>query len=337
MFKNLKLGSKLMLGFASVALITLLLGIFGYYGVVKNSEAINEIGVVRLPSVESVLDIKLAVDKVNKHLITLLIQNLTTEDYAEQYRGIEEARKEYKESFDIYEALPHTPEEVREWKSFKEGLSELVNLNNKIVELHHEINDFGIYNPAELLSNLNKFKGDHYALELKVTTMILAGESFDGGEDHTACNFGRWLGSFKTTDPELNQLIESLKEPHKNFHGSVTKIRDAIKAGDKDEVLKIFDATMKTSAQDVFKIFDKMIAEAAKVEQLYQNLHEILMDKSIPLHKIVVEHLEAVAHINIKIAADEVERAEKQSKFLKSASLIAMLAGIFISLVLAVL
>ncbi|MBF0377026.1 MAG: methyl-accepting chemotaxis protein [Desulfamplus sp.] len=337
MFKNLKLGSKLMLGFSSIALIALALGIMGYYGVVKNSKAINEIGVVRLPSVQSILDIEIAIDKINKHIRTLLIPNLAVEDYAQEYSGIEQARKDYKEGFDIYELLPQTREDALKWKYFRDAVSEIVSLNDNIFKFHREISETGIYNPDELLSKLNKFKADHYTLELKVADMILSGGAFDGGEDHTVCNFGRWLIGFETTDPELNQLIQSLKEPHKNFHGSVTKIRDAIKAGDKDEALKLFETTMKPSAQEVFKIFDKMIAEAEKVEKLYATLHEMVMDKSIPLQQKAAEYLEAVAHINVKLAADEVEKAEKQAKFLKNASLISMLSGIFISLTLAVL
>ena len=44
MFKNMKLGSKLYLGFTCMAVIVLLLGLVGYYGTVQSSIAIEEIG-----------------------------------------------------------------------------------------------------------------------------------------------------------------------------------------------------------------------------------------------------------------------------------------------------
>ena len=55
MFKDAKLGTKLMAGFSAVALITLILGLSGYYGAVKNGDSVSAIGRVRLPGVKSLL------------------------------------------------------------------------------------------------------------------------------------------------------------------------------------------------------------------------------------------------------------------------------------------
>jgi len=55
MLHNVKLGTKLLLGFGVVAMITLVLGIVGYYGAIKGDESVTEIGGVRLPSIDSML------------------------------------------------------------------------------------------------------------------------------------------------------------------------------------------------------------------------------------------------------------------------------------------
>ena len=52
---NWTIGKKLISSFLVVAAITLILGLVGYYGAVKNEEAIREIGTNRMPSVESLL------------------------------------------------------------------------------------------------------------------------------------------------------------------------------------------------------------------------------------------------------------------------------------------
>ena len=44
------IGKKLILSFLAVAVITLLLGLVGYYGAVESNKSITEIGKVRLPS-----------------------------------------------------------------------------------------------------------------------------------------------------------------------------------------------------------------------------------------------------------------------------------------------
>lgn len=58
MLQQMKLGTKLLLGFSAVAVITLVVGIVGYYGAVKGEVSVEEIGGVRLPSVENLLVIK---------------------------------------------------------------------------------------------------------------------------------------------------------------------------------------------------------------------------------------------------------------------------------------
>ena len=46
------IGKKLIASFLSVAVVTAILGIVGYYGVNQGEIAINELGGVRIPSIE---------------------------------------------------------------------------------------------------------------------------------------------------------------------------------------------------------------------------------------------------------------------------------------------
>jgi methyl-accepting chemotaxis protein len=72
----MKLGTKLMLGFAAVAVITLFLGSMGFYGAVKRNQAIEEIGLVRLPSVERLLGIQVEAENIRGSMRTLGIPGL---------------------------------------------------------------------------------------------------------------------------------------------------------------------------------------------------------------------------------------------------------------------
>lgn len=337
MFKNVKLGSKLMLGFSLVALITLILGIIGYYGAIKNKEAINEIGVVRMPGVEATLDVEVSIQKIVRHLRTLLIQGLAIEDYERQYIEIDKERSKYKETFAIYDSLPKTHEESREWETFRKLVPEWIDINNKALALHHEIAQIGIFNPDELLGQLQQFRGDHYALELKITDMILMGDNFDGGDDPTACNFGKWLMQFKTENQYLNELIQRLLEHHKKFHWSVNEIRNAVKSGEKENALKLFQREMKPAAQNVFEIFDQMIAEAAKVAKLQKRIQELLTVESRSSQDKVLEHLEQLVNLNDNIAKDIVKKVNGQAELLKIVSLITTISGIALAMIFGIL
>lgn len=148
-FKNLKLGAKLMGGFALIAVIALVLGITGYYGTVKNGESIYEIGVVRLPSVQATFKIQAEILKILRYIRTLNIPNLPKEDYERQYAEIKEAQEAYTKAIAIYEPLPQTEEEAKEWESFKQALSEWTILNNKIIETHNELDQTDMSNQAD--------------------------------------------------------------------------------------------------------------------------------------------------------------------------------------------
>jgi len=336
MFKNLKLGYKLMLGFSSIAFITLVLGIMGYYAVVKNSNTINEIGVVRLSSVESTLDMEVAIQNIVRSLRTLLIQGLSMEDYELQYKEIKQENEKYKEASEVYEPLPQTAEEAREWQAFTEIMPEWININNKVLELHSTITQIGIFNPDELLSQLHQFRGEHYALELKVTSLITFGEEFDGGDNPETCNFGRWLAEFRTQNSNLNGLIQKLSESHKRFHGAVPMIRKSMEFNSRDDAMALFQTEMKPAALEVFKLFDQMITEAAKVKKLQESIQDMLMVESRSIQNKALSHLENVVHINAAIAAEEVKKAESQGQFMKSAFLITVLAGMLVSFFLSI-
>jgi methyl-accepting chemotaxis protein len=118
MFKNMKLSTKLMLSFMSVATITFLLGIVGYYGAVKSEASIEEIGIVRMPSVQTLLVIsegQTAIDSSENALMNTRIDQATRDA---QYARIADAWNRIEENWKIYEPLPQTVEEAGVWNEF---------------------------------------------------------------------------------------------------------------------------------------------------------------------------------------------------------------------------
>jgi len=118
MGQQMKLGTKLLLGFGAVAVITLIVGIVGYYGAVKGANSVEEIGVVRLPSINSTLimsEAQTAVDSVENALLSRAIDLKTRQ---EKYIDLADIWKRAENAWKIYEPLPQTDEEARVWKEF---------------------------------------------------------------------------------------------------------------------------------------------------------------------------------------------------------------------------
>ncbi|MBU0936784.1 MAG: MCP four helix bundle domain-containing protein, partial [Spirochaetes bacterium] len=116
--KNLKLGVKLIGGFVLVALIVVAVGVFGISGIVQVNGHIQEIGQVRLPSIESLLEIKVESNTIRIALRSLLNPRLSAADRTRQYQNIEAARTRYQQAWAVYEPLPQTVEEAAVWQRF---------------------------------------------------------------------------------------------------------------------------------------------------------------------------------------------------------------------------
>jgi len=258
MFRNLKVATKMIMSFGLVALIALFLGLLGYYGQVKSVEAIREVGVVRLPGVESLMVIKANANEVKSALRTLLLPNLDEAVRQRQYEVIKNARASYEAAWKIYEPLPQTPEEAELWRQFVPAWQQWREANSAFLELSRKIGALDLGDPTALSRNLESFRGDHYKVATGILTLLDEGKYFDGGESHEACNFGKWMASFQTTNPQLLQMKRDMGESHRNFHEAVKKIK-ALVAEDKiEEARTVYRTQMIDSMEKTFGKFREM-------------------------------------------------------------------------------
>jgi len=116
--KNIKLGVKLLGGFIFVALITLIVGGVGWYGVTTLSGHLYEVSNVRLPSVQSLFIISEAQTAVDAGENALLAKNLDEAGRQAQYTRFNEAKSRADAAWAIYAPLPQTLEEEALWKRF---------------------------------------------------------------------------------------------------------------------------------------------------------------------------------------------------------------------------
>ncbi|MCF8028449.1 MAG: CZB domain-containing protein [Desulfobacteraceae bacterium] len=128
---------------------------------------------------------------------------------------------------------------------------------------------------------LQKFRGDHYSLEVRVANMLLTGNTFSGGDDGTKCPCGQWLAGFSTQNPELQRVVKAIDRPHRQFHAAVGDIRRAVENEDQQEAIRIFTQEMQKSSDAVFDSFDQLIAEAQDTAQLRSEIAEKTMGPAL--------------------------------------------------------
>jgi methyl-accepting chemotaxis protein len=335
--KNLRLGVKLIGGFIVVALIVAVVGVFGLTGAQQMNGHVEEIGEVRLPSIESLLIIESESNAIRIALRSLLNPRLTAEQRERQYANIAQSRRNYQAAWDLYEPLPQTAEEERLWNQFVPAWEAWEEINNQFVEDSHSIESTDILNPDALESMLIGFTTDHHEVMGQVTNYILTGESFTGGDDPTACNFGRWLAGFETSNPEIEQLLQQMPESHNPFHRSVAVIRNHMQAGNTQAAIREYTTTMRPNADTTFELFGQLQDEAAGVVALYDGLNEQALGIAVERQNAAMDLLDQIIHLNEEIADEEIAQAAADGAQVILIAVIGIIIGVILALALGII
>jgi len=332
--KNIKLGVKLIGGFSVVAAIVLVVGFFGWQGANQLNDHVDEIGMVRLPSIESLLIIKTESNAIRIALRSLLNPRMTMEQREQQYAAIEQSRRNYQAAWDMYEPLPQTPEEERIWNEFVPAWGAWAELNNDFLQRSREIEATNILNTDEYVARITGFIGDHHTLMGRVTNYILTGEDFAGGDDPRACAFGRWMAGYRTNNPTITRVLREVDNYHDPFHQSVARIRTAMQAGNTQAALDEYRTVMAPNAEGVFRLFDELLDEAEQADALFEAMNEQAMGIAVERQTAAVDLLDRIIHINEEVAAAAIEEAVADGAQVQFIAMVGIILGVVLALLL---
>ncbi|NJL30954.1 MAG: methyl-accepting chemotaxis protein [Phycisphaerales bacterium] len=118
MLRQIRIGTRLIGAFLFIAAITAIVGGVGYWGLGYIAGDVHEIGEVRLPSVQSLLEMDSAANGVVICNRTMLDRSLSKADMDKTYAQLDAFWKKIDEAWKVYEPLPRTAEEAKVWKEF---------------------------------------------------------------------------------------------------------------------------------------------------------------------------------------------------------------------------
>ena len=332
MLENITLAKKIFGGFIFVAVITLLVGYMGYNGAGTLGEHVHEIGEVRFPSVQSLLIVEKEFERIRVAQRTMLNSEIHDDDMERQFKNVEAARKTYNDALAVYEPLPQTKEEAAEWQIFKGKLAEWAVENNKFFDLIRKKENTGVRNPTELRLQLESFTKDHYKLEASLLEEIVNVKGSQGGDDHTACNFGKWLATFKAQNAEINAVLSEMREPHQEFHSSVKKVRDYINLGDREAAFRLYNNLTKPAATKVFAAFARMMEIGTQIESYHDEATLIAFESGLEKQKAALESMAKVVKINVDLAKQGSEASKADVASVKQFAGLGMLIGFIFAL-----
>jgi hypothetical protein len=343
MFRNIKLGLKLMLGFGSVAFITLVLCVVGYFAAVKSDQAIEEIAFVRLPSVDSLLIIKERGEFAQAALRTLAIPGISAELRRQQYANLAQARAGYEKAWKIYEPLPQTPEEAEQWKQFEPAWRTWQAEADKAVETCKQVDRV-----VEAYERSDRSRRTPYleALAALKEASLLAAVTFKtqvqewkniliSGNDPE--QFNRRLALFEKEEASVRRYLQEIEtwmqdlgidtEPVKRLsamHAEAgVKYREGLKSFDKSnpEAGKVVDVLVRgvdrppTAAMlQLNEAIDQIKLQGAG---LYRSMQEQILGSVTQTRRAANELLDKVVEINREVAGTTSKRAEAQANWIR--------------------
>ncbi len=339
MFKNLKIRSKLLSAFLACTAITLVVGLVGYNGVKTVDEHLLQISGEELPAVKNLLIIK---EQLNALVIaqrTLLSPDLSLAQRQEQYRQVAAARETYKKAYAAFEALGHSPEEMKQWQTVVGKIKEWAAENNEFFALSKQLEESGILNPVGLMRDLQAFRADHYKTLNLLGDYLLIGEDFSGGGDNTACDFGQWLkgdGS-KLASPAIQKALSEITPLHQRLHLSVGTIKQLVAQGNKLEAVKTYEKVAMPAADKAFEIFYGMIHEAKKGVDLYHEMDVQALDHAFAKQQEAYTLLDRMIEETVAGAAEAEEEAHDALVVTDIEIIVGIIVGLILSIGLGVL
>ncbi|MCB9481780.1 MAG: methyl-accepting chemotaxis protein [Desulfobacteraceae bacterium] len=325
-FLNLKVWTRMTIGFGLLSAIILTMGLSWYFSAKATTKNIGAIADISLPSLKSLSSMEYQSEKIVTALRTLLNPDNSLEVRKKQYELIDESRQTYLNAIKAYTEISQSEEEKNQWEIFKSNLAQWKETNDKFLNLSKKLDSTGILNPDELISKLQKFRGDHYVLMDKTLELIMTDSEFDGGDDCNTCSFGIWIKNFSNENKEITRIINKIKEPHINFHESIRKIKNEIKTN-KENAFIIFKDEMKPSAQKLSAEIDNLISEAEKAYEIEKQMTNLAMVEALPIQEKTISSLNQVSEINLKLADTSKRNADTQAKSNMKSSLVFLFSG----------
>ena len=332
MLRQMKLSTKLIGSFIIVALITLLVGFFGWRGINVISGHLVKIGTVNLPGIQNLLLIDREAEAVRVAQRTLLNPNLDVEARANQFAHLKAAKKRYEAAWKRYEQLPQTPEERGLWEAFIGAWEAWHKENDRFFGKVDALDKLDLGNPEILDATIERIRGDHYKLMVNTLELIFQGKNFQGGEDHISCDFGKWLTSFETKNKNIKEIFQKLNDPHSRFHQAVADIKAAVAQRRQEEAQQLFHDEMAPAADEIFKGLQELNEITEEAVGLFAQAGEFAMGVAREKQVVAINRLHEIVKLNDDAAQAANMDASNASRRAGIVAVVGMVAGFLVAL-----
>ena len=284
MFKNLRIGKKLGLGFGVVLAIVAFVNIYNYY----------QCG-----------DVKIKVDKMDEGTATRCFVVEKEVDHLKWMSNVGELfLNDDVHHLDVQKDPTKcglgqwlASSEIQKQAADDPKLATLISrIEGPHAALHataSEIGDTYVDFDFSLKPMLAGRWSDHLSWITDLSRSLLTKEVFNGQLDPRLCAFGKWYHSYPADNPRFAELLKQWEVPHQQLHASAARIKEAEQAGDWATALAIYEEETLPALAKLEGSYDQTMvwidSQAMKVEAAKQIYDDKTKTAVAEVQKVMAE------------------------------------------------
>ncbi|MES0363690.1 MAG: methyl-accepting chemotaxis protein [Desulfobacteria bacterium] len=330
---KLKVGQKLMLGFGTILVLLLIVGIWSIKGIGTIDRKQGEVENATLLQAE-----------IQNRLIDHLnwaaaVSKLLTDDSVSELQVQLDPQKcafgKWYYSSDRREAEENLPE-------LTASLREIEKYHNDLHRSAEKIGSVFVKADTELPEFLAAKESDHLKWAMTVQDSILSRErDLKVQLDPTQCGLGKFLygdaASKLKSDPVMTGLLKEIDGPHRNLHKLGVEIRDHLVLNDSEGAQEIYKQQVSRTLQEVRGTFGQMRERSKENVHGWKLANQIYISDTLPalsgVQRILGEMKTLVGEQAVRIGVE----ASKVGVQVRNADIMVILVAIAIGLFLAII
>jgi methyl-accepting chemotaxis protein len=222
----MSLQKKLFGAFSLVAAICLLVGLTGWWGSSRLKEILFTTSLEKVPALEAVLSLSLALEAMKSTERTLLDATLSLAQRDAEYAALAKAREKADTTMANFSSFTHSPAELELWQEFTGQFAGWKSELDAFLELSHAFDANLISNPAQLALEAQQKLTAYQSWAIELSENIADAVELSVEQDPLKTEIGLWVLGLQTENSEVEEARKKVLAELEKVGGSMGSIKD---------------------------------------------------------------------------------------------------------------
>lgn len=205
--------------------ITAVVGGLGWLGLDATRTALETLIEVRTPQIQTIDAMIETLHTIRVDEFALVNSRLEPERRAQMLAALDEAQQRLTSDRRRFSLLPLTPRQKDLWKGAETALDQWLPKHRRMIEL---VADNRVVNVELLPGILAGHLLDYRQWFDELRGAARGGQSFTGELNPMATGLGRWMVTYQTEDPRLQELLAELRNRQDQLHAVAGSVNDLL-------------------------------------------------------------------------------------------------------------